>query len=270
MKVLSVTGTSKTGKTTIIENIIKELRRRRYTVGSVKDIHFEKFAMDTEGTNTDRHKKAGSQLVTARGMYETDVLFQERISMDKLLRFYDHDFVILEGVTDVNAPRIVAAIDEEGIEAMYDELTFCISGVISNTKTEYKGLPITNSVDNPSEVAISMETRPSLPIINSVDNIEKLVDLIEEKVYDRLPDFPPECCDACGFNCRELGSKILKGEAKREDCKILNTEVELLVDGNKIQIVPFVEDILANAVLGVVKELEGYKKGKEIRVTINR
>ncbi|MDI9476770.1 MAG: molybdopterin-guanine dinucleotide biosynthesis protein B [Natronincolaceae bacterium] len=248
MKVLSVIGTSKTGKTTIIENIIRELRRRRYTVGSVKDIHFEKFAMDTEGTNTDRHKKAGSQLVTARGMYETDVLFQERISMDKLLRFYDHDFVILEGVTDINAPRIVAAIDKEGIEAKYDELTFCISGVISNTETEYKGLPV----------------------INSIDNIERLVDLIEEKVYDRLPDFPTECCDACGFNCRELGSKILKGEAKRENCRILNTEVELLVDGNKIQIVPFVEDILANAVLGVVKELEGYKKGKEIKVTINR
>lgn len=248
MKVLSVIGTSKTGKTTIIENIIRELRRRRYTVGSVKDIHFEKFAIDTEGTNTDRHKKAGAQLVTARGMYETDILFQERVSMDKLLRFYDHDFVVLEGVIDANAPRIVAAIDKEGIEAKYDELTFCISGVISNTETEYKGLPV----------------------INSVDNIEKLVDLIEEKVYDRLPDFPPECCDACGFNCRELGTKILRGEAKREDCKILNTEVELLVDGNKIQIVPFVEDILANAVLGVVKELEGYKKGKEIKVTINR
>ena len=168
--------------------------------------------------------------------------------MDKLLRFYDHDFVILEGVTDINAPRIVAAIDKEGIEAKYDELTFCISGVISNTETEYKGLPV----------------------INSIDNIERLVDLIEEKVYDRLPDFPTECCDACGFNCRELGSKILKGEAKRENCRILNTEVELLVDGNKIQIVPFVEDILANAVLGVVKELEGYKKGKEIKVTINR
>lgn len=246
MKILSVIGTTKTGKTTTIENIIRELRRRRYTVGSVKEIHFEKFAIDTEGTNTDRHKKAGSQLVTARGIYETDILFQERISMDELLRFYDHDFVILEGITDANVPRIITAINEADIELKYDELAFCISGVISNTKTEYKGLSV----------------------INSIDNIEKLVDLIEEKVYDRLPDFPAECCDVCGFNCRELGSKILKGEAKREDCKILNTKVELLVDNNKIQIVPFVEDILSNAVLGVVKELEGYKKGKEIKVTI--
>lgn len=249
MRVLSVIGTSKTGKTTTIENIIKELRRRRYTVGSVKEIHFESFAIDTEGTNTDRHKRAGSQLVSARGIYETDILFQERISMDELLRFYDHDFVILEGVTDANVPRIITAIEEEDIDNKYDDLAFCVSGVISNTRTkeEYNGLPI----------------------INSVDNIEKLVDLIEEKVYHRLPDFPLECCGECGFSCRELGSKILKGEAKRGDCKILNTQVKLLVDNNEIQIVPFVETILSNAVLGVVKELEGYKKGKEIKVIIN-
>ena len=248
MKVLSVIGTTKTGKTTTIENIIRELRRRRYTVGSVKEIHFEKFAIDTEGTNTDRHKKAGSQLVTARGIYETDILFQKKMDMDQLLRFYDHDFVILEGVTDINAPRIITAVEKEDIEMKYDELTFCISGAISNTGiTEYKGIPV----------------------ISSVDNIKELVDLIEEKVYDRLPDFPVECCDACGFTCRKLGARILKGESKHEDCKILNTKVQLLVDNNKIQIVPFVEDILTNAVLGVVKELEGYKKGKEIRVIID-
>lgn len=247
MKVLSVIGTTQTGKTTTIENIIKELRRRKYTVGSVKEIHFEEFAIDVEGTNTYRHRQAGSQLVTARGHYETDILFQEKISMDELLRFYDHDFVILEGVTDANVPRIITAIDEEGIEEKYDELVLCISGVISNSKTEYKGLPI----------------------INSVDNIEKLVDFIEDKVYDRLPDFPVECCGACGYSCRELGSRILKGQARWEDCKILNAKVKLFVDDKEIQMVPFVQSILSNAVLGVVKELEGYKKGKEIQVIIN-
>ena len=41
MKVFSVIGLSKSGKTTTIENIIKELRRRNYTVGSVKEIHLK-------------------------------------------------------------------------------------------------------------------------------------------------------------------------------------------------------------------------------------
>ena len=47
MKLFSVIGITKSGKTTTIENIIRELRKRRYTVGSVKEIHFEAFAIDT-------------------------------------------------------------------------------------------------------------------------------------------------------------------------------------------------------------------------------
>lgn len=248
MKVLSVIGTDKTGRTATIENIIKELKRRRYTVGSVKEIYSGKLVVDTGETNIDRHRKAGSQLVTARGICETDILFQNRISMDELLRFYEHDFVILENITDVNAPRIITATKEEDIDSKYDDLAFCVSGMISDTREEYN----------------------DLPVIDSINNIKKLVDLIEEKVYDRLPDFPTECCDACGFNCRELGSRILRGESKREDCKILSTKVRLLIDNNEIQIVPFVERILSNAVLGVVKELEGYKKGKEVKVILGQ
>lgn len=71
MKVFSVYGITKSGKTTTIENIIRELKRRGYTVGSVKEIHYEKFAIDTEGTNTDRHRRAGAEPVTARGHFET-------------------------------------------------------------------------------------------------------------------------------------------------------------------------------------------------------
>ncbi len=52
MKVLTVTGLSGSGKTTVIENLIKELKRRGYSIGSVKEIHYEAFAIDTPGKNT--------------------------------------------------------------------------------------------------------------------------------------------------------------------------------------------------------------------------
>ena len=41
MKVIKVQGTTKTGKTTTVEAVIRELRHRGYTVGSVKKIHYE-------------------------------------------------------------------------------------------------------------------------------------------------------------------------------------------------------------------------------------
>lgn len=162
MKVFTVVGIHFSGKTTIVEKITEELRRRGYTVGTVKEIHFEDFTMETEGTNTYRHKMAGSQLVTARGLYETDILFQEKLSIDEILKFYNHDYVILEGVSDLKVPKIIAAHSEEEILERLDEYTFAISGRISNRLKEFEGLPV----------------------INPIENTRELVDLIEEKVED--------------------------------------------------------------------------------------
>ncbi len=246
MRVFSVFGITQSGKTTTIENIIRELRKRRYSVGSVKEIHFEKFAIDKEGTNTYRHRMAGSELVTARGYKETDILFQRMLSMDEILKFYHHDFVVLEGVTDCNVPKIVTAHNTAEVDERLDDTVFAISGRIANDLKEYRGIPV----------------------INPMEDTERLVDLVEQKVYERLPDFPPECCRACGYSCRELGIRILKGEARREDCVLSDSNIKLLIDGREIDMVPFVQKILFNAVEGVVKELEGYKKGAKVEIRI--
>lgn len=246
MKVFSVYGYTQSGKTTTIENIIKELKKRRYSVGSVKEIHFEQFEIDTKGSNTDRHKKAGAELVTARGYFETDVLFPEKLPMEKILRFYDQDYVVLEGVTDYNIPKILTAKSMEEIEERIDESVFAISGRMANEIDSYKGIPV----------------------INSIDNLEELVDLVEEKVFEKLPDFDPKCCMACGYDCRTLGVKILNGQASRDDCVISKNKVKLFIDDKEIDMVPFVQDILSNVVEGVVSELDGYKKNAHIRVEI--
>lgn len=246
MKVFSIFGITKSGKTTTVENIVTELRKRRYTVGSVKEIHYEEFTIDEEGTNTDRHKKSGSQLVTARGFYETDVLFQEKLSIEKILSFYDHDYVVLEGATDCNVPKIVTAHTIDEIEERLDNSVFAISGVISEELTEYKGIPV----------------------IHPIKQINELVDLIEEKVFEKLPEFPEKCCNSCGYSCTELCSKILKGEAKRSDCMISNKKINLIIDGKEIDMVPFVQNILYNSVQGVVEELEGYRKNAKIEIKI--
>ncbi|HCF50628.1 MAG TPA: molybdopterin-guanine dinucleotide biosynthesis protein B [Syntrophomonas sp.] len=157
MKVLSIIGPSKSGKTTTIEAIIPELRRRGYSVGSVKDIHFQGFAMDEEGTNTHRHKMAGSQLVTARGLYETDVMFPQRLSLERILSFYDHDFVLLEGAYDFLGPGIIAAHSESEIEERLRPEIFAVSGQISHHLAEYKGLPVINAVTAAARLADLIE-----------------------------------------------------------------------------------------------------------------
>jgi molybdopterin-guanine dinucleotide biosynthesis protein B len=248
MKGFSVIGISNTGKTTTIENILKELVKRNYTVGTIKEIHYHDFKMDSEGTNTSRHKEAGSSLVTARGAFETDVMYQYKLSINEILSFYDYDYVVMEGVRDTPSPKIVTAHDIKGIEDKIDETTFVISGQISNTMREYKGIPV----------------------INSMTDVERLVDLIEEKVFDLLPDMKDECCQACGYTCKELSSLIIKGKAKRNDCILNNQKVGLKINGKEIAMVPFVQKILKNSIRAIVKELDGFNENGDIEICIKK
>lgn len=165
MKVFSIVGYSSSGKTTTAEAVIKELNRRGYTVGAVKESHHS-IRTDEEGTNTSRLRQAGASLVAGRSQNETHLFFDMRLPIERLMCFFDFDFVVLEGVSDINAPQIVTAIDMEGIEAKCNERTFAVSGVISERLQEYKGLPV----------------------INGISDAIKLVDLIEEKVDNWMPD----------------------------------------------------------------------------------
>jgi len=246
MKVLSVAGITKSGKTTIVESIIRELAGRGYSVGSVKEIHYEEFQIDREGTNTARHRNAGAELVTARGLHETDVLYPSMLPVDKILSFYSQDYVILEGVTDINAPMIISAHNTQEIEERLDYRTLAVSGVIANEMQSYKGFPV----------------------INCMTDTQKLVDLIVEKVPELVPDFEADCCSACGTDCHTLLQKILAGEMKRGDCILEDGDIRLSINGIEIKMVPFVKNILKNTLTGVVKELKGYEEGAKITITI--
>ena len=247
MKVFSVIGITQSGKTNTVEKIIGELTRRRYSVGSVKDIHFEAFAIDTPGTNTYRHRQAGASLVTARGLKETDILYPVSLSIEKILEFYDQDWVVLEGVREINVPKIICAHDEEGIEDLLDASAIAIAGQVANTGLkEYKGLPVFNALTQAVE----------------------LTDYVVAKVPRRLPDFDAKCCGLCGMSCRELLAGIIRGEKKREDC-LLRQTVQLEIGGKPVTMVPFVQEILTNALTALVSTLDGYEQGKEISLVWN-
>lgn len=244
MKVISVRGLTHSGKTTVVETIIRGLRKRGYSVGSVKEIHFEAFKIDQTGTNTDRHKQAGAQLVTALGMYETDILYQEKLPIREVLSHYHYDYVILEGVNDPAIPKIVTGHDFEGLEERWDGTVFAFSGVLAENYSEYKGIEIVNCLTDPN----------------------RLVDLVQENAFDLLPGFSKKCCGLCETDCAGFCEKIVAKEVMRKDCPLKNDGVSLKIDNKKVTMVPFVRRLIQNAVLGVVSELEGYQKGADIKI----
>src|SRR5674536_403317 len=75
MRVIAVYGSSKTGKTTTVVEIVKELRLRGYSVATIKDVHMNDFAFDAVGKDTWRHWKAGAEVVGLRAPNESCLLY---------------------------------------------------------------------------------------------------------------------------------------------------------------------------------------------------
>ncbi len=250
MKVISVIGISGSGKTTTVENLIREFKHRNLSVGSIKDIHYEKFSMETPGSNTHRHREAGAELVTGRGLFETNIIFPYQLPLQEILSFYHHDIVIIEGDRELNVPQILCARNTGDVEELKNPRTVAISGLISS-QGENK-LPF----DYP-------------PLFDARKKFRELAALILEKTPPLLPDFPPECCEACGRSCRELLADILRDKGQASECVIQDGRVKVSIGGKELPMVPFVQEALAGIIKGYLQTLEGYKPHQEIKIEIS-
>lgn len=241
MKVFSVAGLHHTGKTTTVVELIKILRKRGYSVVSIKDIHSEKFTMETEGSNSWKHWEASNEVVIARGLTETYQIWHERLTLTQMLSHLQADYVVVEGMKTSPLPRILCAKNQDQLDELVNPTIFAVSGIYADDHTEYK----------------------NLPVISSRDNAEKLADLVEEKVFDVLPDANPECCSHCGRTCFGMVGAILAGEAERKECKTDHSQkIFLKVDGKEINIVPYVQDSYRESIKALIRNLKGCEHGK--------
>lgn len=61
--IISIVGRSNSGKTTLIEALIPEFKRRKYTIGIIKHHAHDNFDIDIPGKDTWRHAQAGADAV---------------------------------------------------------------------------------------------------------------------------------------------------------------------------------------------------------------
>jgi molybdopterin-guanine dinucleotide biosynthesis adapter protein len=163
MRVIAVYGSSKTGKTTTIVEIVKELRARGYSVATIKDVHINDFVFDAVGTDTWRHWKAGAEIVGLRAPNESILMIKRSVMLDELISHIQCDYLVLEGFRGVALPKVLCAIDEKRVEDELQDTAFCISGVVSAQLTDFKGIPVINALVNVAELVDLIE-RKSLKI----------------------------------------------------------------------------------------------------------
>jgi molybdopterin-guanine dinucleotide biosynthesis protein len=157
---VSFIGKKKSGKTTVVLGVIKELRSRGYRVAALKhDTHG--FEVDVPGTDSYRFREAGAEVVgiSSPDKYVWLNNIEEERSLDDLVRQIAEpvDLVITEGFKKQDAPKI-----EVSRRARSSELVSTVDELIGIT---------------------SDQAFPDYPVPQfALDDFGGLADLIEQRI----------------------------------------------------------------------------------------
>lgn len=215
------------------------------------------------GKNSEEYHSVGSRIAEEleRRGYSVGVVseedYREFVSktgsnsseIERMLDFYKKDYLVIKGRCKVNCPHVLTAADTEEIREGRTDLTMVISGSFAEEfmmPAEFEGLPI----------------------INAFTLIGELVDYLEKNVPERMPNYPKEHCMACGTDCRGLTKRIIRGEATIDDCVLRGGDVQVIVGGKELTMVPFVKRMVRSVTTSVVKELDGYSDNEEIVIRV--
>ena len=173
---LAVIGSSKSGKTTLIEYIVSKLSGEGYRVGTIKHIHLKDFTFDTSGKDTWRHRRAGADIVLGVAEKELCIFNRKELKFDKiedllaLIRDRDLDLIIIEGFKNLimrrrDVTKVITAKNLEELKNLLNstvEPIIAVMGPITRDKSKIQGV----------------ET----PIIDLYSEGEKLIELIKQLI----------------------------------------------------------------------------------------
>jgi molybdopterin-guanine dinucleotide biosynthesis protein B len=159
MRVFAVSGYSGTGKTTIIEVIVKSLVKSGHTVATIKSSKHQ--AGLDQGTDTWRHMQAGASMTIFLGPNKESVSFKDRVGAAELSELSKYEFLIVEGMKSVNIPKF-----------------WCIG----DADLKHDDIPLN------TEAIVSWSDRVAIPGLElpvySADEIDELVKIVKTRAVD--------------------------------------------------------------------------------------
>ncbi len=166
--VVAVVGSKKSGKTTTIENLIRELSLRGYKVAAIKHISEPDHTIDTPGKDTWRYAQAGAKTVVSVTAYEIATIEKrslETVSLPQLIKkCHGNDIIFIEGLKKKVAKRkdiakiVVTKTMNESVNAIETyEPILAFSGPYSTKNLNFE-IPYENALENPAQLADIIET----------------------------------------------------------------------------------------------------------------
>ena len=165
--VISVVGLKKSGKTTVVENIVKRLVEMEFRVGTIKSMVHSNFTMDIEGKDTYRHRQAGAGFVISLSRNETAFIQNNprRQDIKEVSRLIpeDTDVVVSEGLRDIGPDiyQLVAAKDLGMMEETMrirniGENVVALTGIMANKLRKHPRYPVFN-VTNDDDLTLLVD-----------------------------------------------------------------------------------------------------------------
>lgn len=146
-RVFGVTGWKNSGKTTLVERLVRELVARGYRVATVKHAHHS-FDIDHEGTDSFRHRSAGAgevAIVSGRRwaiMHELADAEAEPDLETVLEKLSPCDVVIVEGYKRAEHPKIEVRRREARDTASLASANPAIVAIASDFPVDGHELPV--------------------------------------------------------------------------------------------------------------------------------
>lgn len=164
--VIAVVGSKRSGKTTTVEALVRELAVKGYRIAALKHISERDFTIDTKGKDTWRYAQAGAQTIIgiSAGEVATIEKANETLSLEDILkRSKGHDIVFLEGFKKLvnearNIPKIVVVKSKDEAQeaiAVYKPI-IAFAGLHSTENLHLKP-PYVDVLEDPARLAEIVE-----------------------------------------------------------------------------------------------------------------
>lgn len=138
--VLCIVGSSNTGKTTLVENLITEYKRLGFRVGTVKH-HIGEFEIDYPGKDSWRHTQAGADVVFVSSPFKAAMIkkVEQELTLEQVVDLMGEvDIVLAEGYKESDRPKILVCSGDPALQANpAPECVICTIGHCDN----YEGFP---------------------------------------------------------------------------------------------------------------------------------
>jgi molybdopterin-guanine dinucleotide biosynthesis protein MobB len=158
--ILSIVGRSDSGKTTLLEKVVRELKSRGYRIATIKhDAH--SFEIDHEGKDSWRHKRAGADLTIISSPTKlalvADTAQDHRLAELRDLYVRNVDLILSEGYKREVHPKIEVYRKERHPELLCraDENLVAVAG---NPPNPPPGIPLFD-LDDPKDLCDFIEKR---------------------------------------------------------------------------------------------------------------